>query len=182
LIKLIKKKIEENPRRWHKVLSEALWAHRISRYGATKITPFELVYGQEAILPVEVNMGAYRLAKKNDLDVIVYHNLMMDNIDEITDERMRALKEIEKDKARVARAYTKKVRPKSFQGGELVWKTILPLGTKDIMFGKWSPCWEGPYKIVKVIAENSYMMESLQGTRLPRALNGRHLKKYYPSV
>jgi hypothetical protein len=25
LIKLIKKKIEENPKRWHKVLSEALW-------------------------------------------------------------------------------------------------------------------------------------------------------------
>ena len=45
LIKLIKKKIEENPRRWHEVLSEALWAHRISRYGATKVTPFEIVYG-----------------------------------------------------------------------------------------------------------------------------------------
>ena len=50
LIKLIKK-IEENPRRWHEVLSEALWAHRISRHGATKVTPFELVYGQEAVLP-----------------------------------------------------------------------------------------------------------------------------------
>jgi hypothetical protein len=30
LIRLIKKKIEENPRRWHEVLSKALWAHRIS--------------------------------------------------------------------------------------------------------------------------------------------------------
>ena len=59
LIKLIKK-IEENPRRWHEVLSEALWAHHISRHGATKVTPFELVYGQEVILPVEVNLDAYR--------------------------------------------------------------------------------------------------------------------------
>jgi hypothetical protein len=161
---------------------EALWAHCISIHGATKVTPFEPVYGQEVILPIEVNLGAYRLAKQNDLDAIVYHNLMMDNIDEITDKRMRALKEIEKDKARVARAYNKKVRPKSFQVGELVWKTILPLGTKDIKFRKWSPSWEGPYKIIEVITENSYMMESLQGTRLPRALNGRYLKKYYPSV
>jgi hypothetical protein len=107
LIKLIKKKIAENPRRWHKVLSEALWAHRISKYGATRVTPFELVYGQEAILPIEVNLGTYRLAKQNDLDTNVYHNLMMDNINEIIDKRMRALKEIEKDKARVARAYNK---------------------------------------------------------------------------
>ena len=52
LIKLIKKKIEENPRSWHKVLSEALWAHRISRHGATKVTPFKLVFGQEAVLPL----------------------------------------------------------------------------------------------------------------------------------
>jgi hypothetical protein len=49
LIKLIKKKIEDYPRRWHEVLSEALWAHRISRHGTTKVTPYELVYGQEAV-------------------------------------------------------------------------------------------------------------------------------------
>jgi hypothetical protein len=29
LIKLIKKKIEKILKRWHEVLSEALWAHRI---------------------------------------------------------------------------------------------------------------------------------------------------------
>ena len=43
LIRLIKKKIKENLRRWHEVLSEALWAHHISRHGDTKVTPFELV-------------------------------------------------------------------------------------------------------------------------------------------
>ena len=92
LIKLIKKKIAENPRRWHEVLSEALWAHRISRHGSTKVTPFELVYGQEAVLPVEVNLDAYRLAKQNDLSAVDYHDLMMDNIDEVTDKRLKALK------------------------------------------------------------------------------------------
>ena len=115
LIKLIKKKIEENPKRWHEVLSEALWAHRISRHGATKVTPFELVYGQEAVLPVEVNLDAYRLAKQNDLSVIDYYNSMMNNIEEVTDKQMKPLKEIEKDKLRVARAYNKKVKGKFFK-------------------------------------------------------------------
>jgi transposase InsO family protein len=45
LIKLTKKNIEENPKRWYEVLSEALWVHHISKYSATKVTPFELVYG-----------------------------------------------------------------------------------------------------------------------------------------
>ena len=39
---------------------------------------------------------------------------MIDNIDEVSDKRLQALKEIEKDKLRVARAYNKKVRPKFF--------------------------------------------------------------------
>jgi transposase InsO family protein len=98
LIKLIKKKIEDNPRRWHEVLSEALWAYRISWYGATRVTPFELVYGQEAILPVEVNLATYKLAKQNELSAIDNHDLMMDNIDEVTDRRLQGLKEIAKDK------------------------------------------------------------------------------------
>jgi hypothetical protein len=56
LLKVIKKKIDEFPRKWHEVLSEALWAHRTSKHGATKVTPFELVYVQEAVLPIEVNL------------------------------------------------------------------------------------------------------------------------------
>ena len=164
------------------MLSKALWAHCISRHGATKVTPFELVYGQEAILPAEVNLDAYRLAKENDLSAVDYYNSMMDNNDEVTDKRMKALKEIEKDKLRVARAYNRKVKDKSFQVGDLVWKTILPLGMKSNKFGKWSPSWEGPYRVIKVIFGNSYMMETLQGDRLPRAINGKYLKKFYPCV
>jgi hypothetical protein len=56
LIRLIKKKIEDTPRRWHEVLSEVLWAHRISKHGATKVTPFVFVFGQEVVLPIEINL------------------------------------------------------------------------------------------------------------------------------
>jgi hypothetical protein len=58
LIKLIKKKIEEHPKRWHEVLSETLCTHHIHKHSATKVTPFELVYGQDVILLVEVNLDA----------------------------------------------------------------------------------------------------------------------------
>jgi hypothetical protein len=140
------------------------------------------VYGQEVVLPVEVNLGAYRLAKQNDLSVDTYHALMMDNIDEVADKHLEALEATKKDKRRVARAYNKRVKAKSFQVGDLVWKTILPIGSKSNKFGKWSPSWKGPYKVVRVCSENSYMVEPLQGQQLPRALNGRYFKKFYPSV
>nr|AAM19047.1 putative retrotransposon [Oryza sativa Japonica Group] len=130
LLKLIKKKIEEHPKRWHEVLSEALWAHRISKHGATKVTPFELVYGQEAILPVEVNLGSLRYIKQDDLSGEDYKTLMGDNLDEVIDKRLKALEEIENEKKRVAKAYNKRVKVKLFQVGDLVWKTILSLGTR----------------------------------------------------
>jgi hypothetical protein len=45
LIKIIKNRIEDNPRRWNEKLSEAMLVHRTSGHRATKVTPFELVYG-----------------------------------------------------------------------------------------------------------------------------------------
>jgi ribonuclease HI len=51
LIKLIKRKIDEYPWRWHEVLLEALWAYHVSCHGATRTSPYHLVYGQEAVLP-----------------------------------------------------------------------------------------------------------------------------------
>ena len=65
-------------------------------------------------MPVEVNLDAYKLAKQNDLAAVDYYDLTMDNIDELSDKRLQALKEIEKNKLRVDRAYNKKVRSKSF--------------------------------------------------------------------
>jgi hypothetical protein len=180
LISLIKKKIYDNPKQCHKILSESLWAHIISKHSATKVSPFELVYGQEAVLPVEISLNAVRFAKQNDLTVSDYYNSMMDNIDEVTDKRVTALGEIEKDKIMVAKAYNKKVKAKSFQVGDLVWKTVLPLRSKDQKFGKWSPSWEGPYKVIQVMPGNTYLLQTLQGKDLLKAFNGCFLKQYHP--
>jgi hypothetical protein len=79
---------------------------------------------------------------------------------------------------RVARAYNKRVKEKSFQVRDLVWKMILPIGSKSNKFGKWSPNWLGPYRIEEVIPENSYMVQTVQGTLMSMVLN----KKYYHSV
>jgi hypothetical protein len=182
LIKLIKKKIEENHKRWHEVLLEELWAYRISKHSATKVTTFELVYGQEAILPVEVNLDALWIAQENKLSAVDYHNLILDRLDEVSDERVKTLGEIERDKLRVAKAYNKRVKEKSFQVGDLVWKMILPIGSRSSKFRKWSLNWEGPYRIEEVIPKNSYMVQNVQCTSLSRVINKKYLKMYYPSI
>ena len=65
---------------------------------------------------------------------------------------------------------------------QLVLKTILPLGTRGNKYGEWSPSWESPFKAVGKVPGNSYFVETLEGRRLAKALNGKYLKKYHPSV
>jgi transposase InsO family protein len=49
LIKLIKKKIEEQPRKCYLILNEALWAYKMACHRLTKSLPYELVYGHNAL-------------------------------------------------------------------------------------------------------------------------------------
>jgi hypothetical protein len=136
LIKINKRKIDEHPRRWHEVLSKALWAYRISCNGATKTSPYHLVYGQEVVLPWEITAGLRRVEFQNDLTAEEYVALMNDNIEDLTELRLWSLEKIKENKAKVARAYNKKVKPKEFQVGDLVWEEVLPLRTKDEAYGK----------------------------------------------
>jgi hypothetical protein len=83
------------------------------------------------------------------------------------------LREIENEKVKVVKQYNKRVKAKLFQIGDMVWKTILLLGSQDRKYGKWLPSWEGPFMITGMVPGNTYFMESLEGQVLPKALNGK---------
>jgi hypothetical protein len=182
LIKLIKRKIDQHPSHWHEVLSEALWAHRISCRGAIKTSPYHLVYRQEAVLPWEITTGSRRVEFQNDLIAEEYAALMNDNIEDLTELKLWSLERIKESKAKVPRAYNKKVKLNELQVEDLVWEPVLPLGTKEAAYGKWSPNWHGPYRIDHVLPGDAYMLDELDGVKFPVAINGQHLKKYFPNI
>ena len=84
LIKLIRRKIDEYPRRRHEVLSEALWAYHILCHGSIKTSPYHLVYGQDAVFPWEITAGSRRVEFQNDLSAEEYAALMSDNVEDLT--------------------------------------------------------------------------------------------------
>jgi hypothetical protein len=140
------------------------------------------VYGQEAILPWEITAGSRCVEFQNDLTTEEYAALMNDNVEDLMELRLWSLEKIKENKAKVARTYNKKVKLNEFQVGDLVWEAVLPLGTKDVAYGKWSPNWHGSYRIDQVLPGNAYMLEELDGVKFPVAVNGQHLKKYFPSM
>ena len=108
---------------------------------------------------------------------------MIDDLEDLSCHRLRALENIEANKLRIAKYYNKKVKGKQFSEGDLVWKVKLLIGSKYSKFDKWSPNWEGSYQIKRCAPTNAYILETLGGEEeFGSAINRKHVKKYYPSV
>ena len=99
--------------------------------------------------------------------------MKLENMDE---ERLRALTIMIAQKKRIFKLYNKRIK-KKFKASELVWKVILPPRTKDRELGKWSPSWEGAFRIHQVLDGNDYWLESLDGIPHKIFINGKYLKK-----
>lgn len=85
------------------------------------------------------------------------------------------------NKARLEQQYNRRVKVKTFSLGDLVWRTILLIGSKDSELGKWSPNWERPYEINQVVGKNVYRLRDLTGKIMKRTVNGLFLKDYLAS-
>jgi hypothetical protein len=47
------------------------------------VTPFELVYGQDVVLPMEINLQVHRVIEQDALSAEDYTELMMERTDEM---------------------------------------------------------------------------------------------------
>ena len=90
-----------------------------------------LTYGHDAMLPMEVIVWSARRALQNYLEPINYNEAMIAKLEEFDEVRLSALDCLVIQKNRAARVYDKRVQAKSFCVGDLVWKTVLPIGEKN---------------------------------------------------
>jgi hypothetical protein len=77
-----------------------------------------------------------RVAKQNQLSHIDYESAMMAEMDDLDEAQVSALNSIILQKQKVIRSYNRRIT-KTFAIRDVVWKVILPLGTKDLHLGKW---------------------------------------------
>ena len=101
VIKVIKRKVDEYPRKWHTVLNEALWAYRMASHGATKVSPYHLVYGHEAIFSWELKLDSRRVTFQDQLTTDEYSALMKDELEDLTGHLLKALGNVGANKARI---------------------------------------------------------------------------------
>jgi hypothetical protein len=61
LVNIIKKVLDENKRSWHVHLKYALWANCISIKWSISISPFQMVYGTDVVLPINLVLPMMKL-------------------------------------------------------------------------------------------------------------------------
>ena len=92
---------------------------------------FSLTYGQDVVLSIEVVVPSLRVSKHNGLTPQEYNQAMMMELNSENDRRIQAFNYMLIQKNKVAQTYNKRIKKKSFEVGELVWKIILLIGSKD---------------------------------------------------
>ena len=107
---------------------------------------------------------------------------MLQELESADKDRLMTLENNRANKAKVLKLYNKKVKLKCFVEGDLVWKVILPIGTRTTKFDKWSSNQEGPFIINQVIYGGAYKLPVLEGEELIRNINGKYLKKCYHMI
>ncbi|KAI3952310.1 hypothetical protein MKW92_012236, partial [Papaver armeniacum] len=103
-------------------------------------------------------------------------------LDTIEEKRDIAHAHAEKYRARMARAYNQKVKPRSFAVGDLV-LAISHHVPRNESAGKFAPNWEGPFRVTEAADSDYYKIEHVDGTpkkgKPNDKINGKWLKTFY---
>ncbi|XP_057543932.1 uncharacterized protein LOC130823331 [Amaranthus tricolor] len=171
----IKKKIEGVKGNWDEELPGILWASRTTIKDATGHTPFSLVYGSEAVLPVEIGIPSTRVTYYSHDE---NEEGKRANLDLLPETRGNAMLRSIAQKQKIIRSFNRHVKTRRIQMGDLVLRKIEATG-KIVEKGKLGAKWDGPFKVTRIIKPGTFELEDMKGKKLPRPWNGDHLKKFY---
>jgi len=119
---ILKKRLEKAGGKWVDELPMALWAYRTTHKSATGHTPFSLSYGSEVVIPVEMEVSSHRVTYYDPKSNAI---LLAESLDLLDEKREEADLRAAAYRSRVARLYNAKVRPRTFELGDLVFYKLI---------------------------------------------------------
>ena len=172
----------ESGKNCRKFLPLVLFADRISTKRTTGYSPYEIVFGQRAVLPLDLEMESFL-------------GVDWDKVSSTSDLLVARSRQLERSEETRQVAYEKmmKARRESIQYWENKNSSRLrtPLNPGDLVlaynrslevqWGKlFSNRWNGPYLVVEQVRGGSYILSELDGTLLARRFSADQVKRFFP--
>jgi hypothetical protein len=156
--------LQDNKKAWHKKLIYSLWEDIITTKTSISTSPFQILYGTDAIFPTSLGLPIKKLlqeqvVKPNDtkrrINQLIHVQLMREKVynrSQLHQERMKNF-------------FDKHSKQEEFWMGDLVLKWDARNEDKG-KHKKFDHIWTGPFRISVYHRNNTYFLEELNGNAL----------------
>ena len=166
--------VGEHPEDWEEYVSKACMAYNTSVQATTGFTPFYLMFGRQARIPVDLMYGT---AEPESISYGEYATKLQKSL---TKAYKLARESLAEKQERQTELYNKKVHGEPYEVGVFVWllNPQVPRG-KSKKLHKW---WTGPFKVVKRLSEVTYRIQHVKNRAKRLVVHFDRLKKCHPNV
>ncbi|KAK1670534.1 hypothetical protein QYE76_058693 [Lolium multiflorum] len=163
--------LEKARHAWVDELPSVLWSLRTTPNAATQETPFFLVHGAEAVLPIEIEHNSPRVVEYEEE---ASQRALKDDVDAVDEARDVVLSRVSAYQQNLKNYHSRRLRPRSFEVGDLV------LRLKQDGHEKLESPWLGPYIVPEVIPGGAYRLKDKKtGKDEGNPWNVAQLRRFY---
>ena len=158
LLDMLATTVQNHPLDWEDHIRKVCMAYNTSIQATTGYSPFYLMFGRNARLPVDVMFPTEKPAA--DVSYGEYAKMMSKTMEKA----FHTVREHVGDKhERQKQFYDKKCHGERFQPGDLVFlhSTVVPRGQAKKLYHPWS----GPWRVVKPLSEAVYRIQGPSGSK-----------------
>ncbi|OAV84902.1 hypothetical protein PTTG_30965, partial [Puccinia triticina 1-1 BBBD Race 1] len=148
----------------------------------TGYSPYELVFGQRAVLPLDLEIESYLGVDWDSVedtsDLLVARSRQLERSEETRGIAYRKLMDARGDSLRYwEEKHSSRIRDPLKPGDQvLVFNRSLETQWGQLFAHRWN----GPYRVVKQVFGGSYVLAELDGTELKRRFAADQVKRFYP--
>ena len=159
LVTMLRTCVDEEQKNWDTLLPKILLGYRTSVQTTTGYSPFRLVYGREAMLPVDIMFGGSK-------ERFSTQNRFVNQQDEFLEKAFEMVRSHSKlEQKRQKYYYDRRVHPSckkvKYDVGD--WVRVYNPSTKRGQVRKLKRCYRGPYRVIKVISDVVYRVQRVNG-------------------
>jgi hypothetical protein len=142
--------IKKNPKSWEACIPHEEFAYNHAQHSLTKRSPFEIVYGFNP--PTALDLLPLPLHERVNMDITKRANIMKN----LHDDTRKIIEEhVIRHAAKINKSKTRRI----FEEGDLVWIHLSKDRFPHERNSKLKPRSDGPYKVLKRINDNAYVID-----------------------
>jgi transposase InsO family protein len=157
LLSMLATTVRGHPWDWENHLRKLCMAYNTSVHPSTGFTPFQLMFGRQARLPMDVVYGSPAHEPRSASQYAA-------QLKETLEQSYQTIREHSQSEAkRQKEVYSKKVHGNQFNQGDLVWlhSPVVPRGQSRKLHCPWT----GPFKVVKRLSDAVYRIQDTRPKR-----------------